>query len=159
MRKLLSLRHDTAGAAVIELALAAPIMAAVLIGMSEIATGFSTKLQLEQAAQSAIEKVMQGQTRATTASVATLKTDAATLAGVTEANVTVSFTLFCVNRSTNVATAASDYNTVCAGTEDTRRYMKVVITKDYTPMMTRVYAAAGTNNVYTLTGQTSVRVQ
>ena len=50
------LRNDKRGAAIIELGLAAPILATMLIGMVDLGRGYSMKLQLEQAAQRAIER-------------------------------------------------------------------------------------------------------
>ena len=47
------------GAAAIELALALPIMCAVLLGMSDLARAYSEKLQIEQAAQRTVEQVQQ----------------------------------------------------------------------------------------------------
>ncbi len=137
MRKLLSLGRDIAGTAVIELALTAPILTALLLGMSEMGLAFSAKLKLEQAAQTAIEKVMQGQ--ATPA-------------------VDVTYYLECVNASTGVATASA-YTTPCSASQETRRYMKVAITKNYTPMFGLPFSGKKANGTYALTGKTSVRVQ
>src|SRR5687768_7294573 len=59
IRRLSSLRRDERGAAIIELAIVAPVLALLTIGVVDMANGFATKLKLEQAAQRAIEKVMQ----------------------------------------------------------------------------------------------------
>ena len=95
-----ALREDRRGAAIMELALVAPIFATMLIGMVDIGRGYSTKLQLEQAAQSAIEKVMNGQADKT--SVAALKTEAATTAAVPESDVIVDFWLECIPRARHI---------------------------------------------------------
>src|SRR3954466_177740 len=47
------------GAAVIELALVAPILALLTIGMVDLSNAYSRKLALEQGAQRAVEKIMQ----------------------------------------------------------------------------------------------------
>ncbi|WP_310467629.1 pilus assembly protein, partial [Sphingomonas sp.] len=54
------IRRDERGASVVELALVAPFLAAMLIGMVDMSNGYSDKLQLEQAAQRSIEKAMNG---------------------------------------------------------------------------------------------------
>src|SRR3982751_2820727 len=125
-KNLARLRNDTRGASIIELALAAPILTTLLIGMVDIGRGYSMKLQLEQAAQRAIEKVMNGQ--ADRSSVAALKTEAASTAGVDESAVTVDFWLECDGaRQTN-------YDTTCTGTAVSRRYLTVQIDKTFSPM-------------------------
>ena len=54
-----SLRSDDRGAAVIEMALVAPVFALMVIGISDMSNAYSQKLALEQGAQRSIEKVMQ----------------------------------------------------------------------------------------------------
>lgn len=45
------------GAAIIELALIAPVVAIAVAGISDLSSAFSRKLALEQGAQRAIEKI------------------------------------------------------------------------------------------------------
>ena len=78
MRKILSLSSCERGASVIELALTAPILTTMIIGMVDLSRAFSMKLQLEQAAQRTIEKVEQQRSVATDYS--TLSTEAANAA-------------------------------------------------------------------------------
>lgn len=59
IRHLRSLRADDRGAAIIELAMVAPFMALMTMGVVDLSNGFGRKLRLEQAAQRSIEKVMQ----------------------------------------------------------------------------------------------------
>ena len=158
MRKLLSLGRDVAGSMVIEMALLAPILATMLIVMSDLSIAFSERLKLEQAAQTAIEKVMQGQASTTTDSAAALKAEAATLANVPADQVEVTFYLECVNPTTNVATATA-WTAVCVSPQVSRRYMEVVIDKYYTPVFNQTYAGTNANGQYELRGRTSVRVQ
>src|SRR5690349_7864100 len=56
MRKLF---RNERGAAVIELAMVAPVLALMTIGIVDMSNAYSRKLNLEQAAQRAIEKIMQ----------------------------------------------------------------------------------------------------
>ena len=94
------------GAAVIELALIAPVLALMTIGVIDVSQAFSRKLTLEQAAQRAVEKVMQ--TTGTTTPEATIKAEAAAQADVAESDVTVTYRLECDG------TKVDDFNTKCA---------------------------------------------
>jgi Flp pilus assembly protein TadG len=139
------------GATIIELAIAAPILATFLIGMVDLGRGFSTKLQLEQASQTAIEKVMNGQADTTVA--AALQVEASTLAGVPLSQVTVDYWLECDGaRQTNYASA-------CPVGQASRRYMTVAISKIFTPMFSTRFAGAAADGTYTVTGKTGVRIQ
>ena len=51
--------RDARGAAVIEMALIAPVLALGVIGIVDISNAYSRKLALEQGAQRAVEKIMQ----------------------------------------------------------------------------------------------------
>jgi Flp pilus assembly protein TadG len=145
------LRRDQRGAAVMELAIVAPIFATMLIGMVDIGRGYSMKLQLEQAAQRSIEKVMNGQADKSTA--AALKTEAATTAGVPETDVVVDFWLECDSaRQTN-------YDTTCASGAVFRRYLTVQISKTFTPMFSAKWLGANSNGSFTVVGKTGVRTQ
>jgi Flp pilus assembly protein TadG len=148
---LARLARNERGAAVIEVALVAPLFAALIIGVVDLSRGYSTKLQLEQAAQSAIEKVMNGQ--ATTKVAAALKTEAASTAQVAESAVTVDFWLECNG------VRQGNYETVCPNGQTFARYMSVSIQKVFTPMFSTRYAGANANGTYTLTGRTGVRIQ
>lgn len=146
-----NLQRDESGAAVIELALVAPVLAMMVIGMSDLSRAYSSKLQLEQASQRSIEKVMNGQ--ATTTVAAALKTEAANTAGVPESQVTVDYWLECDGAR------SGSYDTSCNAGQVQRRYMSVHITKDFTPMFKIRFGAAKANGKYTLAGKTSVRIQ
>lgn len=145
------LRRDQRGAAVMELAIVAPVFATMLIGMVDIGRGYSMKLQLEQAAQRSIEKVMNGQADKSTA--AALKTEAATTAGVPETDVVVDFWLECDD-----ARQAS-YDTTCSSGAVFRRYLTVQISKTFTPMFATKWLGANSNGSFTVVGKTGVRTQ
>ncbi len=150
-KRIRMLLDDRRGAAAIEVALIAPILATMVVGVVDLSRGYSTKLLLEQAAQRAIEKVMNGQ--ATTSTAAALKTEAASVAGVAESAVAVDFWLECNG------TRASDYNTVCPSGQVYARFMSVAITKVFTPMFAKKWAGANTDGTYTIVGRTGVRIQ
>lgn len=145
------LGRDRRGAAVMELALVAPIFATMLIGMVDIGRGYSMKLQLEQAAQRAIEKVMNGQADKSTA--AALKTEAATVAGVAESFVTVDFWLECDS------VRQASYNMSCPAGQIVRRYLTVQIDKTFTPMFSAKWLGSNADGSFTVTGKTGVRTQ
>src|SRR5688572_15274005 len=54
------LREDTRGASLIEFALFVPILAMMLMGVTDLAMGYSAKLRVEGAAYRALEKVAVG---------------------------------------------------------------------------------------------------
>src|SRR5688500_20355882 len=85
--------RDERGAAVIEVALVAPILALMTIGIIDVSQAFNRRLTLEQAAQRAIEKVMQ--TTGNTTPEETIKTEAAAQGDVEEDDVIVSYRLEC----------------------------------------------------------------
>ena len=153
MTRLLGiLARDERGASVIELALVAPVFASMLIGMVDISRGYSAKLQLEQAAQRAIEKVQQYQTTSSTYS--TLQDEAATAAGVATSAVTIDYWLEC-----NGARQAV-YDSSCSAGQSYVRYVTVSIQKVFTPMFgTRYFPGANSNGTYTLTGRAGMRTQ
>lgn len=150
MALLSLLRRDERGTSVIELALAAPILAVLTVGIIDLSEGFSQKLRLEQAAQRAIEKVMNG--RANTTTIAALKTEAATTAGVPESNVTTDFWLECNG------TRATNYNSACSANQTYARYLSVSIRKTYTPFFNYKFHSRA-ENTYSLTGAATVRTQ
>lgn len=151
IRRTLRLLADDRGSSVIEMGLVAPFLAAMLIGMVDLSRAYSTKLQLEQAAQRTIEKVQVSSYDPS--DDATLQQDAADAAGVSAANVTVLSWLQCNNSPTKQAFASS-----CNGSEPFARYVAIRIRKDYTPLFRVKWdrTASGTWNVR---GEAGIRVQ
>jgi len=145
------IRDDQRGTAAIEMALIAPVLATLLVGMVDIGRGYSIKLLLEQASQRAIEKVMNGQADKTTA--AALKTEAATVAGVPEENVTIDFWLECAD------VRQASYTSTCNSGVTYRRYLTVAIIKTFSPIFATRWAGANADGTYTISGKTGVRTQ
>jgi len=152
------LARDEGGASVIEMALVTPVLASLLIGMVDISRAYSAKLQLEQAAYRAIEKVQQYNTTASTYN--TLKSEAvagataAGFTGVTDSNVTIDFWLEC-----NGARAA-DYNTTCASNQTYARWVTVDINANFSPMFaSRRWPGANSDGTFTLHGKAGLRTQ
>lgn len=145
------LSSDQRGATVIEMAMVAPFLATLLIGMVDLSRGYSAKLQLEQAAQRAIEKVMQG--NKTTTVYATLQAEGAAAAGVLPTAVEVDYWLECNG------TRQSSYDSNCPSGQSYARYLAVTITKKYKPMFSTRFAGAEADGNYTLVGKSGIRVQ
>lgn len=151
-RRILSLVRDERGASIIEMAMVAPVLLTLLVGMVDISRAYSARLQLEQAAQRSIEKVMQYQ--ASSSTYATLYTEAAAAAEVPVSAVTVDYWLEC-----NGARAA-DYNGSCTSGQTYARYITVSVDKDFSPIFgTRFFPGANADGTFTITGEAGLRTQ
>lgn len=160
--KLLELARDERGTSIIEMALLAPILATMVIGMSDLSLAYSQKLQLEQAAQRSIEKAMQGmQGDESTDIFEGLKAEAATAAGVAESAVDVNYWLECngVSQNTSDATMAADYEKVCSSGQVYSRHLNVSIEKTFTPTFQVKWAGSNSDGTFTLVGESGLRVQ
>ena len=142
---------DDRGAAVIELALLAPVLALMTIGIVDVSQAFGRKLALEQAAQRAVEKVMQ--TTGTTTPEGTIKTEAATQAGVSEDDVTVNYVLECDG------VAEADFDTECDPAEKEARYLMVTVVGSYAPMFPAHYFGDDDDKIYHMSATAGVRTQ
>jgi Flp pilus assembly protein TadG len=160
IRRLKQLARNKSGAAVIELALAAPILAMMVIGVTDISIAYGKKLQLEQAAQRAIEKV--GQTTGEDTPADTIKEEAACqyngtdsageclTAPLTADDVTVTYSLTC----NGVVTAPTE-NCVAGQTEI--RYITATLVNNHTPMF-NMHFGTGADGTYQLSATAGVRV-
>jgi Flp pilus assembly pilin Flp len=159
MKRLSNLIRDGRGTSTIELALVAPVLASLIIGMVDISRGFSAKLQLEQAAQRAIEKAMNGEKE--TGLFETLQAEAVAAAGVDEDDVEVRFWLECdgVSQNSDPSTMVEDYGRVCDDDEAYARYVNVRIEKNYSPMFDAMLLGANPDGSFTLVGEAGIRVQ
>lgn len=161
IRRFLTLARNEAGTAIIELALAAPILGMMIVGVADISMAYGKKLELEQAAQRAIEKV--GQTTGELTPADTIKKEAVCqYNGVSEGgvclttpltgdNVTVTYSLEC----NGIATA---YTTDCTGTQVQVRYISATVATTYTPMFP-VHFGTEADGTYHLEGIAGVRVE
>jgi len=144
-----SLFRNDRGAAVIEMALVAPVFALVTVGIVDVSNAYSKKLALEQGAQRAIEKIMNTTEDATVES--TLATEvqcqvngSTTSGGVTTCNtsptqtITVTWRLDCTVGGTTTSQSTTDsatydgYVTACAGTK--AGYVQVTVADKYSPL-------------------------
>jgi len=143
-------RHEQ-GAAVVELALAMPFLALLLIGMVQLSNGYSTKLQIEQVAQRVVEK-WQGSGFDTT-QTATYQSEAAIAAGVETPAVTVDYWLECNG------TRQPSYSSTCSTGQVYARYASIDIQKSYTPMFSLTAFTGGSGGGYTIHGRAGIRFQ
>jgi Flp pilus assembly protein TadG len=161
LRSFTRLRDDKRGAAVIELALSAPILAGLIIGMSDMASAYSLKLICEQAAQRTIEQVQQQKSVATSYNTA-LSTEAAsamTAAGYSTGNtITPDSWVECSSNGTTW-TRKTNFTDACGSTEMTARYVKVTISRGYTPLFTSWGWPNVVNGAITVSGYAEVRIQ
>ena len=148
------LLRDERGASVIELGIAAPILATFLVGMVDLSRAYSTKLQVEQAAQRTIEMVQRNGFAAGTES--TLKAEAESAAG-TGSVATVTSALECTSGAT-VTTKA--FTGTCDTGQTPARSVRVVIAKSYTPFFKFKWDRKTSNGTaWTVRGSAGIRVQ
>jgi Flp pilus assembly pilin Flp len=141
--------RDERGAAVIELALVAPILALMTIGIIDVSQAFNRRLVLEQAAQRSIEKVMQ--TTGDTTPAETIKQEAAAQGYVDEDDVTVSYRLECDG------VEVDDFDTECAPGESSARWLMVEIAGTYEPMFPMHFFGDEDDNIYHMTATAGMR--
>ena len=154
--------RDERGAAVIELALLAPVLALMTIGVVDMSNAFSRKLQLEQAAQRSIEKIMQTTGDLTVENtikseavcqVNGTNTDGTCRSGVIgEDDVTVAYRLECD------ATVVDDYETECAAGQKEARYISVTVAATYEPMFPIHFKGIGGDGVYHVQAVAGMRI-
>jgi len=174
MRPLRTLALEERGAAVIELALIAPVLALLIIGVTDISIAYGRKLELEQAVQRSIEKVMQ--TTGDTTVAGTIKKEAVcqingtnddntcATGRLTAEDVTVTYRLECTDgagaltsQETSDADAFDDF--ACPNVTDSEaRYIMATAVDTYTPMFS-IHFGTGGNGVYDLSATAGVRVQ
>lgn len=164
---LRNLRDCDRGASIVEMALAAPILASLLLGMVELSRAYSDRLILEQAAQRTIEKV--AQQRTPSSDYSSLRTEAAIAADitVTQNNPLVRQWLECTATDANGTPTGAPVdqgdNTLanqCPNDTDIPgRYVTISIEKTFTPILGSRYLGANPDGTYTLTGEAGIRIQ
>ena len=164
VRALFNLRDDQRGASLIELALAAPFMAAIVIGMADLSRAYSMKLMLEQASQRAVEKVENQRSVATSynTDLQTEATSAMTAAGYSTGNsYTPDSWLECSSDAGASWTRQTDFNGSCPNASDlTARYVSMRVSRNFVPMFTsRAWPGANADGTITVSGYAEVRMQ
>ena len=160
MRLLRKFARDRSGVATIELALCAPILATMVIGVTDVSIAYGKKLELEQAAQRAMEKVMQ--TTGGETPEDTIKTEAVCqyngtdesgvclTAPITTANLTVSYNLTCHG-------VVTTYSLDCSSGQIEIRYITVEVKDTHEPMFD-LHFGTGSDGSYQLQGDAGLRV-
>ena len=147
LRFFKNLTRSTRGAATIELALVMPILTTMLIGVVDITTAFNRKLELEQAVQRSIERIMQTTTDLPVEE--NIKQEAASAAGIDPSAVIVEYTLTCDGVS-------AAYDTDCADGELEVRYIDVSASTTFTPMFP-LSKLGISGSSFTITAQSGIR--
>jgi Flp pilus assembly protein TadG len=170
-RKLLA---DQGGAAVIELALIAPVFALLTIGVIDMSNAYNRKLALEQGTQRAIEKIMQTTEDKTVedtlktevqCQVNGVKADGVTCntSPVALTDITVTWRYECTDASGTVTTqtttdAATYDGYTCTGTP--AGYLQVSVTNKFTPMFPVHFASFNTSDgTYHITATAGMRTE
>lgn len=154
------LAHER-GAAVIELALVAPMLALMVIGVVDMSNAIGRKLLLEQAAQRSIEKIMN--TTGNTTVENTIKNEAVCQVNgtntdgscktspITTSNVTVTYRLECNGAVTT--------DTECPSGQTASEWISVRVTDTYTPMFPIKFAGIDGDGTYHIVANAGVRIE
>jgi len=159
--RLRLLRCDR-GSAIIELAMAAPVLALMTIGVIDMSNGFSARLAVEQGTQRAIEKIMQ--TTETSTVQGTLKNEVlCQVNGLNEdgtcktsplqaSDITVNFRIECTKDGTMTPQTTDDADTFdgyeCDVGEAEARYISVSAMQKYTPMFSTHFLGINADGSY-----------
>ena len=147
--RLFALGRDNRGAAVVELAVVAPMIALLTVGIVDLSNGFSRKLKIEQAAQRSIEKIMN--TSASDTIEATLAAEAADQGDVPLDQVQVNYRLECDGAWTDAAE--------CPEEQESTQWVSVTVTDSYEPMFARYFSGINGDGTYHLSATAGVRIQ
>ena len=149
LRNLLVRNED--GAAIVELAIVAPVITLLMIGVVDMSMAYGRKLNLEQAAHRSIEKVMQ--TSGTSTVEDEIKAEASAQASVPTSNVTVNYLLECDQ------VRQSDPTASCTAGQLESRYVQVVVADRYTPMFPVRFAGLNADGTYHIRATAGMRTQ
>ncbi len=162
MRRLITLWREDRGAAIIELAIVAPVIALMTVGVVDLSNGFNSKLKLEQSAQRSVEKVMQttGITDVETTIVneaicqfnGTNADGTCKAAPLTAANVTVTHRLECNNV---LYTGGDD----CPVGQTETKWIKVTVWTNYQPMFPIQFTGIDAGGVYRIELSAGMRTE
>lgn len=113
--------RDKSGVGFVELALAAPLLALMFLGMIDMSKVISTRVDLEQAAQRTTDLALAK--RPPNGNTAYLKAEAVAASGVSASDVTVTLTCECDG------VVQSKFTDSCGSGQVTKRFAKVSIKK------------------------------
>lgn len=153
MARLSHIWRDQRGNSLIEMGLAMPLLAALLMGTVDISRGVSAQIHLEQAAQRTVEMI-QAKTDFTTDDIDVYEADAEEAAGAGSVADVVAW-LECDNDGVHL-----DFDTgSCDEDAPYARYVSVSVTGSYTPMFSTQFFPNATGTNVPVSGNAVVRVQ
>jgi hypothetical protein len=154
-RRLSALAADARGAGVMELALLAPVLALVLMGMVDVGRALLAKYRINQVAIRTVEKAYVGSVRT---DYSYLKDEASAAAGVPPTQVTVDAWLECDGAR------QPQFDANCAPGQMSGRFVSVTVADSYRPSFG--YGPLGTGSglirpdgTVALTGRAVLRLQ
>lgn len=146
------LRRDETGASIIEFALFVPILAAMLMGITDFSMGYAQKLRNEQAVYRALEKVAVGSVQSDYQYLRNEAAAADGAGGIQTSHVTVDNWLEC-NRARQ-----TDFDGECATGQDRARYVRVTVSYSYRPRFAAPMIV-NSSGVVPLTASAALRIQ
>jgi Flp pilus assembly protein TadG len=159
MRRLLASER---GSSLVEVALLAPFLGMLVVGISDLGQGYAEVLRVRQAAHRALElgMVKPATLNRTTNEVdySYIKSQAAEAAGVPESNVTLTPRLECNG------TEKTPYSANCTAGQDMARYLQLAISSSYRPSfgwgpLGRNFAGAAADGSVPINVNVAVRIQ
>lgn len=154
-RCIAALRADQRGTSLVELAFAAPIFALMVVGLGDIARGYSEKYALQQAVNRTMELAHQGSPDDDYDYLKTEAADAARQAGAPNPTVTLVSWLECDGSTTKKA-----WTDTCADGQQIARYITLTINSSYRPSFgSTVYKAVRADGTVPISARASLRVQ
>lgn len=172
IRRSAALARDERGASIVELALLAPVLGTLILGMIDLGQGFSARHDLQRAANRAIELA---QTRRvsrssddTEVSYQFVVNEAATAAGVATSAVTLTRWRECDRVVQLPRNNTAVFEAVCTpdssgNPREVARYLKVKIVSSYSPMLRfgpiALSPVANADGSIPMTVEAAVRIQ
>ncbi|WP_310498111.1 pilus assembly protein [Sandarakinorhabdus sp.] len=147
------LARSRSGGAAAELALMAPVLGSMLFVAMDLGSAFNTKLELEQAAQRALEMGIAPGTTGT--SYTYLGPEATAAYGKPVVSSVATNWLECAG------VKQASWGMICPAGQTYARYVNVVIKANYTPRFSfgGLLSGNGMNGAWVLTGDATVRIQ
>ena len=151
-----SLWRDNAGTAVLELALALPMLMVLLLGMIDMSLLVASRIDAEQAAQRATDYALA--IRPTSSSTTYIQTETAKVSDVSADNVTVNIFLECDG------VRQSSFNNICTTGQDAARFVSVSVDRDVDFLFdwsafSTIFGARAIGSDITVRGDSVVRFQ
>jgi len=149
------LSRDSRGTSAIEFAMVAPMLAMMVMGVTDFARGLDRKYEIQQASYRALELVSTGSSQNDYTQL--IKAEAVAASGEPAANVDV------VNWCECDGVKQSSFTTACPEGQQSARFVTVTIFSDFAPMFRYGPLAsafgANANGTVRLTARSTVRAQ